>query len=108
MSRRHLLIAALTIFIAAALIGYRTLFSEIRLLSADSAPVKIEVIAGSSLSRVAMELSKAGYLSSPTLFKLWARLQGAENSIQTGEYELSAGITPAQLLDKIVRGDSVQ
>ena len=108
MSRRHLLIAALTIFIAAALIGYRTLFSEIRLLSADSAPVKIEVVAGSSLSRVAMELSKAGYLSSPTLFKLWARLQGAENRIQTGEYELSAGITPAQLLDKIVRGDSVQ
>ena len=108
MSRRHLLIAALTIFIAAVLIGYRTLFSEIRLLSADSTPVKIEVVAGSSLSRVAMELSKAGYLSSPTLFKLWARLQGAENSIQTGEYELSAGITPAQLLDKIVRGDSVQ
>ena len=108
MSRRHLLIAGLTIFIAAALIGYRTLFSEIRLLSADSAPVKIEVIAGSSLSRVAMELSKAGYLSSPTLFKLWARLQGVENRIQTGEYELSAGITPAQLLDKIVRGDSVQ
>jgi UPF0755 protein len=55
-----------------------------------------------------MELSKAGYLSSPTLFKLWARLQGVENRIQTGEYELSAGITPAQLLDKIVRGDSVQ
>ena len=108
MSRRHLLIAALTIFIAAALIGYRTLFSEIRLLPADSAPVKIEVVAGSSLSRVAMELSKAGYLSSPTLFKLWARLQGVENRIQTGEYELSAGITPAQLLDKIVRGDSVQ
>ena len=108
MSRRHLLIASLTIFIAAVLIGYRTLFSEIKLLSADSAPVKIEVVAGSSLSRVAMELSKAGYLSSPTLFKLWARLQGAENRIQTGEYELSAGITPAQLLDKIVRGDSVQ
>ena len=108
MSRRHLLIAGLTIFIAAALIGYRTLFSEIRLLSADSTPVKIEVVAGSSLSRVAMELSKAGYLSSPMLFKIWARLQGAENSIQTGEYELSAGITPAQLLDKIVRGDSVQ
>ena len=108
MSRRHLLIAGLTIFIAAALIAHRTLFSEIRLLSADSPPVKIEVVAGSSLSRVAMELSKAGYLSSPMLFKLWARLQGAENSIQTGEYELSAGITPAQLLDKIVRGDSVQ
>ena len=108
MSRRHLLIAGLTIFIAAALIAHRTLFSEIRLLSADSPPVKIEVVAGSSLSRVAAELSQAGYLSSPMLFTLWARLQGVANRIQTGEYELSAGITPAQLLDKIVRGDSVQ
>ena len=108
MSRRHLLIAGLTIFIAAALIAHRTLFSEIRLLSADSPPVKIEVVAGSSLSRVAAELSQAGYLSSPMLFTLWARLQGVANRIQTGEYELSSGITPAQLLDKIVRGDSVQ
>ena len=65
-------------------------------------------MAGSSLSRVAIELAEAGYLPSPTLFKLWARLKGAENSIQTGEYELHSGITPAQLLDKIVLGESVQ
>ena len=60
------------------------------------------------MSRVAIELAEAGYLPSPTLFKLWARLKGAENSIQTGEYELHSGITPAQLLDKIVLGESVQ
>jgi UPF0755 protein len=78
------------------------------LRSPEISPVKIEVMAGSSLSRVAIELAEAGYLPSPTLFKLWARLKGAENSIQTGEYELHSGITPAQLLDKIVRGESVQ
>jgi len=115
MNRRHLLVASvivLVISIAAALVSYRALFSEIALLSSEispeQTPVKIEVVAGSSLSRVAMELGEAGYLPSPTLFKLWARLRGAENSIQTGEYELQAGITPAQLLDKIVRGESVQ
>jgi len=111
MNRRHLFIVSVTtfaIFVAGALVSYRTLFSEVALLSADSAPVKIEVVAGSSLSRVAIELGEAGILPSPTLFKLWARLNGVENSIQTGEYELQAGITPAQMLDKIVRGDAVQ
>ena len=93
MSRRHLLIASLTIFIAAVLIGYRTLFSEIKLLSADSTPVKIEVVAVSSLSRVAMELSKAVYLSRPMLFNLLARLHVAESSYQTGYNEVSSGIT---------------
>jgi len=111
MNRRHLLIAAaamLTIFVVIALLSYRTLHTEIALPSLESAPVKIEVAAGSSLSRVAMELGEAGYLTSPSVFKLWARLRGVENSIQTGEYELQPGITPAQLLDKIVRGESLQ
>ena len=111
MNRRHLLIASLTILailVAVAVVSYRALFSEIALPSTELSPVKIEVMAGSSLSRVAIELAEAGYLPSPTLFKLWARLKGAENSIQTGEYELHSGITPAQLLDKIVRGESVQ
>lgn len=91
MKPRHLLIASvsiLAIFVTGAAASYRTLFSEIALLSADSSsgltPVKIEVMAGSSLTRVAAELSEAGYLPSPAMFKLWARLQGAENSIQTG------------------------
>ena len=115
MNRQHLLIAGVTIlaiFVAGAVLSYRSLFSEIALrspeISTELSPVKIEVMAGSSLSRVAIELAEAGYLPSPTLFKLWARLKGAENSIQTGEYELHSGITPAQLLDKIVLGESVQ
>ena len=111
MNRQHLLIASVTIlaiFVAGAVLSYRSLFSEMALRSPEISPVKIEVMAGSSLSRVAIELAEAGYLPSPTLFKLWARLKGDENSIQTGEYELHSGITPAQLLDKIVRGESVQ
>ena len=111
MNRQHLLIASVTIlaiFVAGAVLSYRSLFSEMALRSPEISPVKIEVMAGSSLSRVAIELAEAGYLPSPTLFKLWARLKGAENSIQTGEYELHSGITPAQLLDKIVLGESVQ
>lgn len=111
MNRRHILIAAaaiLGVFLLGSGMGYRALFAEIPAQLLEATPVRIDVIEGSSLSRVASELGDAGFLPSPTLFKLWARLQGVENSIQTGEYELQPGITPVQLLDKIVRGESVQ
>lgn len=111
MSRRHLIITSailLAVIVVSSFVGYSALFVEIALPSSESAPVKIEIEAGSSLSRVARELGEAGYLASPSVFKLWARLQGVANSIQTGEYELEAGITPHQLLDKIVRGEAVQ
>lgn len=111
MSRRNILLtsaAILGIFLLGLGVCYRVLFAEISLPPSGDAATRIEVIEGSSLSRVATELADAGFLASPTLFKLWARFRGVENSIQTGEYELQRGITPVQLLDKIVRGESVQ
>jgi peptidoglycan lytic transglycosylase G len=111
MNRRYLYIVSfliLAVFILGTVISYRALFTEIVVAGSESGAVSIEVTAGSSLSRVARELGEAGLITSPTLFKIWARLQGVENSLQTGEYALQAGITPAQLLDKIVGGDSIQ
>lgn len=67
-----------------------------------------EVTAGSSLSRVSRELNQAGLLEYPTLFNLLARWRGVENLIQTGEYQLQTGISAAQLLQKMVDGDTVQ
>ncbi|MBT5719864.1 MAG: endolytic transglycosylase MltG [Gammaproteobacteria bacterium] len=114
MNTRNILIVGATIlaiFTSIATISYSALFAEIDLAAnsaAPQAPVKIEIVAGSSLSRVAAELGEAGFLRSPILFKLMARVRGVENSIRTGEYELQPGITPVQLLDKIVNGESVQ
>lgn len=111
MNKRYLLAscaALIAVVLVSVFVSYRFLFSEITSLANASTPVKIEIVAGSSLSRVAAELGDAGLLASPTLFKLWARLRGVENSIQTGEYELPSGISPAQLLKIIVGGESVQ
>ena len=114
MNTRNILIVGATIlaiFTSIATISYSALFAEIDLAAnsaAPQAPVKIEIVAGSSLSRVAAELGEAGFLRSPIIFKLMARVRGVENSIRTGEYELQPGITPVQLLDKIVNGESVQ
>ena len=114
MNTRNILIVGATIlaiFTSIATISYSALFAEIDLAAnsaAPQAPVKIEIVAGSSLSRVAAELGEAGFLRSPIIFKLMARVRGVENSIRTGKYELQPGITPVQLLDKIVNGESVQ
>lgn len=112
LNRRHILQATLALLAGLLLIGlyaYSALFSALELpANADAAEVKIEINPGSSLNRVALDLEQAGYLSSPTLFKLWARLRGVDGSIRAGEYALEPGINAAQLLDKVVRGDSIE
>lgn len=97
-----------------ALFSIRFLYSPIDTLgeatvsSSATEPVLIEVAAGSSLTRVSEELNQLGYVQYPLLFKLLARLQGVEEAIKTGEYELQAGLSPAGLLAKLVEGETVQ
>ncbi len=90
---------------------FNALYSPIsRLSSADLAGEQtvIEIVEGSSLSRVTSELQSQGYIQHPNLFKLLARLRGVENAIKTGEYALEPGITAAALLRKMVSGDTLQ
>lgn len=112
LGKRRLLLLALSVSVItllASLYVYRALFAEIELAAGDSADaVSIEISPGSSLNRIAQDLGQDGYLASPTLFKLWARLRGVDGSIRAGEYALERGITPAQLLNKIVRGDAIE
>lgn len=112
LGKRRLLLLALSILLVASLASltvYSALFAEIELAASDAADaVSIEISPGSSLNRIALDLERDGYLASPALFKLWARLRGVDGSIRAGEYALEQGITPVQLLDKIVRGDAIE
>lgn len=102
-----LIIAFVTAFcvIGTLLFSYRYLNSPI---SAIQSGVIFEVEAGSSFSRVTGELAQKGYLDYPQLFVGLARLRDVADSIKSGEYELYTGITPRQLLEKMVIGDNVQ
>ena len=60
---------------------------------------------GQSLSRVVDELAEQGTLEHPFDLRVYARLTGAADRIQAGEYLLAPGLTPLQLLDKLGRGD---
>jgi UPF0755 protein len=105
---RQLLIVCLPIIIIGVL-GIAALTDYLNTpLSNVQSPVRFEIVSGSSLSRVSQDLSDAGYISYPQIFNLWAKFQGMEKAIKTGEYELTPNLNRRQLLDKFVQGDTLQ
>lgn len=71
-------------------------------------PIIFEVSSGSSLSQVSHNLHSSGIFSYPRLLILLARIKGVENSIKVGEYELENGLSAAQIIDKMVAGETLQ
>jgi UPF0755 protein len=59
---------------------------------------------GSSLHAVAGKLQKQGLIKDARMFRWMARLHGAAQKIQAGEYLLQPGMTPSQLLQQMVEG----
>lgn len=60
---------------------------------------------GSSASSLVADLTKQKIIDKPFYFKVWGRLSGKTKKLQAGEYDLTAGLTPFQLLNKMVKGD---
>ena len=107
-SLRAVIIAASILLVIAGIVlslSIRVLHSPI---SSLREPAIFEVSAGSSLSRVVSELTAAGTIEHPQLFKLLARWRGVDDQIKIGEYRLQSGLTPAALLTKMVTGDTIQ
>lgn len=74
-------------------------------LSADSVEVSIEP--GTLPREVATTWTQAGVQADASLLYAWFRLSGQAHKIRAGSYQISRGITPKGLLDKMVRGDEV-
>lgn len=60
---------------------------------------------GSSASKLVFDLSKQNIINQPFYFKVWGKLSGKTKKLQAGEYILESGLTPFQLLNKMVQGD---
>ena len=74
-------------------------------LAVSSAEVSIEP--GTSPREVAQAWVNAGVQEPPLFLFEWFRWSGRARLIRAGSYEIQAGTTPVQLLDKMVRGDEV-
>jgi UPF0755 protein len=76
-----------------------------RPLPMATSPVEVTVAAGASPRAVAEQLSAAGVATPPELLWLWFRASGQSARLRAGSYSFERGITPRQLLDRLLRGE---
>jgi peptidoglycan lytic transglycosylase G len=67
-------------------------------------PVVFVVASGSSFSAVARDLARKDVLEHPRVVSAYVRLRGQASRIHAGEYEIRPNTTPAQLIDRLIRG----
>jgi UPF0755 protein len=79
-----------------------------RPLALPASPYAFDVRQGATLRSVARELAAAGVLPSPWPLVALARLKGVDRTIKAGNYEIGAGVTLPQLLDRLTQGDVTQ
>jgi UPF0755 protein len=65
----------------------------------------VELAPGAPFRKVAAELEEKRIVSRSDLFVLLARLRGATAKVQAGPYQVSDGMTPAEILRRMVAGD---
>ena len=59
---------------------------------------------GTTLSEVAAQLEEEGFIRHAGLFRIRARLEGADRGINAGRYEIEPGMDAAEILDMLVSG----
>jgi len=70
-------------------------------------PVVFDTLKLKTVTQIATELEHQGLIRSRYAFRLLARSQKKDTQIKAGEYALAASMTPQQILDMMVRGDTI-
>lgn len=108
MKKRILLIPSAIIVLGIAFLGGMALYLERWATQPLPIPKELTVIVEPAMtfSAVTNTLVEEGIVNS-WLFTMRARQRGLQASVQTGEYLLTLGLTPDELLDRLTRGDVV-
>ena len=71
--------------------------------------IKVEKIIfikpGSTVDKVAQQLSQENIIVDPLAFKLYLRFKGVAEKVQAGHYRLSSKMTLNQIINKLITGD---
>ncbi len=65
----------------------------------------VEIVPGSSPQSMGRVLTGAGVVENPLAFRAAVWRRGAGRRLQAGEYRFAEAMTPAEVVEKIVRGD---
>lgn len=101
---RTILLVVVTV---AGLAGWMVWFA-LQPVSLARSPLEFDIRPGLGLRTAAGEMARAGIGFAPWQFSWLGRLTGRASTIKAGSYEVSAGTTPWQLLQKLTSGDVTQ
>lgn len=89
---------------------YRNLLEPVTIVGehSEAGQVIVQIKPGTSFTHLARQLRQQQLISNQLVFVLYGRLLGHSNKIQAGEYAITAGTTPVQLLNQFVSGAVTQ
>jgi len=70
----------------------------------SGAPKEVVIPKGASMTAVVSQLERAGVITRPTLFRLYANQRGVAGKVKAGRYMLASAMTPRQVVDQLVTG----
>jgi UPF0755 protein len=105
--RKTLRLIFFTILVVAGFAGWLAWFAFMP-VSLVHTPLEFEILPGTGLRGAASEIAKAGVDFPSWQFSWLGRFTGKASGIKAGSYQVSDGVTPWELLQKITRGDVTQ
>jgi len=103
--QRLLLFCCFFLFLALAVVS--GLFSELQYpyYGAGEDETFVNIPPGTNAAKAAELLKERGILHTKLPFRLWLRRHGLDRSLKAGEYRFSGGATPAEVAERLTRGD---
>lgn len=68
---------------------------------------RVVIPKGDGLSEIARRLSAAGVIANPLLFRVGVQLFGHGRPLRAGEYRFVAAVSPRQVMELLIRGETV-
>ena len=102
---------ALTFLVALLIVGvvvFQLLSFQHNAVATPDEVSVFQIQTGSSIKRIAEELTRQGYIEDPWLFILLAKLKGVETQVQAGEHQIHQGQSPDDLMNIFIQGNSIQ
>jgi UPF0755 protein len=92
----------------AGVMGYAYVTGEFRAKGPLTEERAVVIPPGSGVDAIAQTLAREGIIAEPLVFKIGVRLSKTGRQLKAGEYQFEPGMSPAQVMDRLVSGTVVQ
>ena len=77
-------------------------------LSTNESEMQLVIEPGMNFKQITQKLIELGVVNETLPWQVFGRLSGSSHSIKAGEYTIRGNLSPIQLLNKLIKGDTIQ